>query len=135
MAKRKYRRYADEFRASAVLMAEAAGWPGTDGAVPRVSDSVGVPQSTLRGWLTKKHNPPPAEVRVRKKVDFEAAIELELEAILSEMGHTRQDAPYNQLATAFGIMFDKLQLLRGGATANINQRVAVLQWGDANPSA
>ena len=49
---------------------------------------------------------------------------------MAEMGLTVSDATFQQLATAFGILFDKVQLLEGGPTENINQRVLVLDFGD-----
>jgi transposase-like protein len=49
---RQRRRYNDDFRASATLMLEAAGYPGRDGALSQVSGHLSVPRSTLRGWFT-----------------------------------------------------------------------------------
>lgn len=40
-------KYDDEFRASAVLMLEAAGYPDTEGALARVSELLGVPARIL----------------------------------------------------------------------------------------
>lgn len=56
-AKRK--RFNDDFRASAVLMLEATGYPEKKGGLTQVSTHLGVPLSTLRGWFTAERNPPP----------------------------------------------------------------------------
>lgn len=123
-------RYTDEFRANVVLMLEAAGYTGDketskDGSLSAVSRRTDVPLSTLRRWFIKQQNPPPAELVNKKRIDFEQAITAEMSAILEEMGSAREDAPYNHLATAFGILFDKYQLLTGGATANENKQVLI----------
>ena len=127
MAKRAWTSYTDEFRASAVLMLEAAGYTGNGkgrkGALARVSGNVKVPVSTLRSWYIGIHNPPPTKVSTRKKLDLIEAISIELDSILDEMNIKRRDASYGQLATAFGIMTDKRQILTGGPTENINQNI------------
>jgi hypothetical protein len=50
----------------------------------------------------------------------------EMRAIFGEMHEARPDATYQQLATAYGILFDKTQLLTGGPTENVNQRGAMV---------
>lgn len=112
----KRRRYDDEFRASAVLMLEAAGYPGREGALSRVGGHLDVPLSTLRGWFTGAHNPPPAEVRKGKRIDLREAIRAELAGIFPAMAERRQEATYRELATAAGILIDKDQLLSGQPT-------------------
>jgi transposase-like protein len=68
MARRK--RYTDEFRASAVLMLEAAGYPETEGALSRVADHLGMHYQTLSRWFRAIQNPPPRELVQEKKEDF-----------------------------------------------------------------
>lgn len=131
----KYR-YTDVFRASAVLMLEAAGYTGNGGgrkgALMTVAKELKMPHSTLRGWYLREKNPPPAELKREKKIDFVVALEQELGHILNEMGIKRQDATYSQLATAAGIFFDKRQLLTGGPTENIDQRIVKFVFSDEN---
>jgi transposase-like protein len=118
----KRRRYTDDFRASVVLMLEAAGYPDRKGALMAVSRKSKVPHPTLSRWYRKIQNPPPNDLVQHKKIDFEQAIEEEMTAILKAMQEARPDAYYTHLATAFGIMFDKRQLLTGGSTENVNQQ-------------
>ena len=113
---KQYRRYDDEFRASAVLMLEAAGYPEREGGLSQVAGHLDVPLSTLRGWFTGAHNPPPAKVRNQKKIDLREAIREELAGIFPAMAEKRQDATYRELATAAGILIDKDQLLSGQPT-------------------
>lgn len=113
---RKRTRYDDAFRASAVLMLEAAGYPDREGALSQVSGRLGVPLSTLRGWFNGSHNPPPAQLRNEKKLDLVQAIKDELGEIFPALGGARQDANYRELVTAVGILTDKLQLLTGQPT-------------------
>ena len=113
----KRKRYDDEFRTSAVLMLEAAGYPGHEGALSRVAGHLGgVPLSTLRGWFHGTRNPPPAQLRNEKRLDLREAIREELAGIFPAMAEKRQDATYRELATAAGILIDKDQLLGGHPT-------------------
>ncbi len=68
MAKRK--RYTDEYRASAVVMLEAAGYPDQEGALSRVADHLGMHHQTLVRWFKSAQNPPPRELVLEKREDF-----------------------------------------------------------------
>jgi hypothetical protein len=110
------RRYDDKFRASAVVMLEAAGYPDRDGALANTSRRLKVPHNTLRNWFHAKRNPPPSELRREKKLDLVQAIKDELIDLFPDMANARQDASYRDMATAAGILIDKLQLLTGEPT-------------------
>jgi len=110
------KRYDDKFRASAIVMLQAAGWPDEKGALTSVAKHLGIPLATLSRWAKEKNNPPPTEVVTEKKGDLTALIDTEIRGIFGEMPNARKDAPYNHLAIAFGILADKLQLLTGGPT-------------------
>jgi hypothetical protein len=97
-------------------MLEAAGYPGRVGALSQVASHIKVPESTLRGWFSGAHNPPPAKVRAEKRFDLLEAIQGELAAIFPAMANRREDATYKELATAAGILVDKEQLLTGQPT-------------------
>ena len=110
------RRYDDKFRASAVVMLEAAGYPDKVGALARVSKATGAPPSTLSGWFKRSSNPPPSDIRDEKELDLVQALKDELTAIFPAMAGVREDASYRELAISAAIMIDKLQLLKGGPT-------------------
>lgn len=112
---RRKRRYDDKFRASAVVMLQAAGYPGTKGALRRVATHLKMPESTLHSWANGS-NPAPSDIRCEKKEDLTGYILAELGAILGEMPNARSEASFRDLAVAFGIMTDKLQLLTGEPT-------------------
>lgn len=138
MSKRK--RYTDDFRAGAVLMLQAAGYPDTEGALSLVSRKLNVPRTTLRRWFHEQQNPPPSDLVHEKKLDLVAAIREEIAAVLGEMPEARADADYRTLATALGILVDKLQLLEGRPTERTEQTGAVQvnvryvdQAGQAHP--
>lgn len=127
----KRKRYTDDFRASAVLMLEAAGYPGKEGALSQVAGQLGVPRSTLQGWFNGTRNAPPPELRHKKKLDLVEAIRDELAAIFPALEGPRNNATYRELVTAVGILTDKLQLLTGQPTErqelNVNdQRERIL---------
>ena len=116
-------RYSDDFRAGAVLMAEADGWPTNKGAMSRVAARLGVNERTLRRWATGESNPPPDKNVRAKKLDLEKVIRKELASAFEEMGRARQDASYRDLGTVVGILFDKLQLLSGEPTQSVTHIV------------
>jgi hypothetical protein len=97
-------------------MLEAQGYPDKKGALSSVSAHLNVPLSTLRGWYSTQHNPPPTEIRDEKKGDLVALIKTELEAAFSELPNARSGAGYKDIGTVIGILVDKLQLLEGNPT-------------------
>lgn len=119
MSKRQPK-YDDKYRASAVIMLEAQGYPNVEGALTSVSRHLGVPLTTLNRWYHAKNNPPPSELVTEKRIEFKEAIKKELQEILGAMPTARGDASYKDLATSFGIMLDKLQLLENKPT-NISE--------------
>ena len=120
----KQPKYDDEFRASALVMLEAAGYPDTLGAMERVAGHLGVPGRTLRRWYTGQSNPPPDKVVARKKIDLTQAVRHELSAIFADMEAKRGEASYRDLTIAAGVLIDKQQLLEGKPTGIIEDRVS-----------
>lgn len=117
MAKRK--QYDDKFRASAVVMLEAAGYPNEKGALTRVADHLGVPARTLSRWFHGEQNPPPDQTVSEKKGELRDYIKAELNGLFLAMPGVRPDATYKDLATAAGILIDKLQLLENKPTERV----------------
>jgi transposase-like protein len=112
-------RYTDEFRAQAVVMLEAAGYPDNKGALVRVAQRLGIKHQTLSRWGRQAQNPPPPEMVQRKSFDLVQALRDEIQSILQEMPNARPDADYRELGTVLGIVVDKLQLIEGKATERI----------------
>lgn len=117
----KRRRYTDDFRASTVLMLEAAGYPDTKGALQQVADNVGVAAMTISRWFHASNNPPPNELVTIKREDILNLIKKQLHRALTEMDKTADDADYRSLATAAGILTDKMELLEGRATERVER--------------
>jgi transposase-like protein len=113
---RNRKRYDDKFRASAVVMLEAAGYPDQKGALEQVAKQLSVPRPTLHRWFKGKNNPPPPELVTEKRADLKALIEDEIYGVLANMKDAREFAEYRELGTVFGILVDKLQLLKGKPT-------------------
>lgn len=114
MAKRKS--YDDKFRASAVVMLEAAGYPDKKGALVEVAKHLGVPHPTLSRWYNAQRNPPPDELVQEKRRELKDLLADELDAIFRAMPNARENASYRDLGTVAGILFDKKQLLEGKPT-------------------
>lgn len=111
-------KYTDKFRASAVVMLLAAGWPEQKGAQSRVSKHLGVPRNTLVRWAKRANNPPPSEL-VQEKVKSHIEMLEELRVLLlQDMIANYEEAPFNHQATAYGILTDKQRLLMGESTDN-----------------
>lgn len=116
MAKRERRRYDDKFRASALLLLEAAGYPNKDGALATVSKNIGVPHNTLRNWFHGERNPVPSDVRQEKREELSDLLRNEIDGALGAMKGARDGASYRDLGTVAGILIDKLQLITGKPT-------------------
>ena len=110
-------------------MLEAAGYPDQKGALVAVAKNVKIPYQTLSRWARGVQNPAPHQVVHEKKVTLIDLLESEIRAIYAEMPNARSDASYRDLGTVNGILHDKLQLLTGGPTANINQQI-LMKWAD-----
>lgn len=129
MAKRK--RYTDKFRSTAVIMLEAQGYPDKKGALTKVANHLKVPARTLSRWFNREQADPPDILVNEKRGDLAALIEGELNKAIHAMDDARPDASYRDLATATGILVDKLQLLTGQATSReeVTSRVKVIDYG------
>lgn len=114
--KRPRRRYDDKFRASAVVMLEAAGYPDRKGALEQTAKHLHVPNTTIHGWFNAIHNPPPSDVRTEKRGEIADIIRSEIYAALEEAPNARPEASYRDLITGAAILVDKLQLLEGKPT-------------------
>lgn len=119
----KRKRYDDKFRASAVIMLEAQGYPNVKGALVKVAEHIGVPHQTLHRWYHEKNNPAPHELVQEKRIDFLEAIKQEMAGILGDMPQARKDASYKDLGVVLGILAEKKQLLEGEPTS-INENRA-----------
>lgn len=119
---RQRRRYDDKFRASAVVMLEAAGYPDKKGALEQTTKACKVPESTLRGWYNETHNPPPAKLRAEKRLEIADIIRNEIYAALGAAPDARPEASYRDLITGAAILVDKLQLLQGKPTGIVENR-------------
>lgn len=109
-------RYTDQYRASAVLMLEAAGYPDRPGALMSVANHLHVPHATLSRWARSIQNPPPPELVHEKRLDVVAELTDLLGLTLAAAKGTVNEASNKELATAIGIYIDKLQLLSGKPT-------------------
>lgn len=129
MAKRP--RYDDKFRANAVVLLEAAGYPNKPGALASTARRLGVPDMTLSRWAKRQNNPAPNELVSEKRVELADLLRAEIRNALGAMDEARPDASYRDLATSIGIMTDKLQLLTGEPTDNNRTRI-VIEYADTD---
>jgi transposase-like protein len=118
-------RYDDKFRASAVVMLEAAGYPDRKGALSQVSKHLGVPIPTLTRWVTGAQNPAPNDLVTKNRIELSDLLDTELVAAFEAAKGVRSEASYRDLMTGIGILVDKRQLLRGEPTQTTNQRIVV----------
>lgn len=120
----KRRSYDDEFRASAVLMLEAAGYPGTPGALQRVADQLSRPGEkmharTLSRWFHAEQNPPPDKMVSDKKRDFVEQL-LAIRGLAAEKIEERIDEyEPRELTGLLKISSELAELLQGKPTRRI----------------
>ncbi len=115
MAKRKP--YDDKFRATAVIMLEAAGYPEKKGALQKTADNLGIQARTLSRWFNGEQNPPPDQTVSEKRDELADLLDKEIRAALQEMDDARTEASYRDLGTVLGILVDKKQLITGKPTS------------------
>lgn len=120
--KRPRRRYDDKFRASAVVMLEAAGYPDKEGALMTVARHLGMPHNTLRNWYHAERNPPPSELRQDIKKSLSEMLEDIAYKLIEAMPGKVLDASLQQTATSMAIAIDKMQLLSGKPTDIVENR-------------
>lgn len=113
----KRNNYDDKFRASAVVMLQAAGYPNEKGALTRIANHLHIPARTLSRWFNGEQNPPPDQTVNEKKGELTDWMRSEIYAALKEMSAARQEASYRDLGTVVGILTDKMQLLSGEPTS------------------
>ena len=118
MAKRRH--YDDKFRASAVVMLEAAGYPDKKGALAQVAAHCGVPEPTLHRWAREKNNPPPSDVVNEKRGELTDLLRDLAYKLVAAMPDKIGEAGLQQQGTTLGIVIDKLQLLEGKATERVD---------------
>jgi hypothetical protein len=113
MPKRKS--YDDKFRASVVVMLEAAGYPNTKGALQRVADHVHVPAMTISRWFKRTNNAPPHELVTEKRGDladlFEDAAHLYINHSVKR--DVIEETKGKDAIMAAAVAVDKMRLLRG----------------------
>lgn len=117
MAKRKS--YDDKFRASAVVMLQAQGYPANKYKLEEVAKHLGVPSRTLRRWFTGTNGKPPDDIVREEK----RALADRLEALAHKLVDTAfkiaddtDEVSIQQVVTSLGIVIDKNQLLKGEPT-------------------
>lgn len=114
-------RYATEDKAKALALLKSNG-----GNLKRTARQIGVPPATLRMWRNDPEDAAPAELREQKEAELESHLEsialryakaLDNDATVMAIVASRDPS---KLAIVLGIAVEKIQLLRGKPTANIN---------------
>lgn len=113
-----YTVYPDEFKASALALLDANGYPKTKGALKRTARDLEMPHQTLSVWARDRAKVP-AKVSAVKKFNLQEALINELELALEAMHEKRHSADYKALVVAIGILTDKLQLIKGEPTSRV----------------
>ena len=129
---RQRRRYDDKFRASAVVMLEATGYPDIEGGLTQTAKHLGIPINTLKGWFTREHNPPSAQLRNEKKADLVIELENVAYLLVRAIPGKIDEASLQQVATSMAIAIDKMQLLKGQPTLII-ELAQLLKDGTLTP--
>lgn len=110
-------KYGDEFKASSVLMLQAAGYPERPNAMRDVERATGVHRKTLLRWWRNETGAPPEEVVERERLNLLEEFEKLIGISLGFAAEAAEVAGYKDLLIGIGILFDKRQLLQGEPTA------------------
>ena len=119
-------KYSDEYRATAIAMLEAEGYPDNKYAVQRVADYLARQKPsphvrTLRLWFNRKNNPAPEKLIQEKKGELNARIQSAMDLYIEHIGMRDivDETSAGEAAKVFGILFDKSRLLEDKSTENI----------------
>lgn len=113
---RVVRYYTEQERQNAVAVYDNTG------NLELASETLGIPKSTLHGWLQDPSYP--SDVRIKKAQSLADKFENAAHTFIDLAVKKAKKAPVNHLATAAGIAVDKMQLLRGqptNITANVER--------------
>lgn len=133
MAKRtnkKRQNYTDEFRATAVAAAIAAGYPSIKGALSRTAGQLKVSHQLLRNWCTSHQNPPPQNLLQLKKQDLRVLFMDEIYNAAGVLPSKRNNASYSQLVLAIATMYDKVRLIDNMPTVIISALPELTELAD-----
>jgi len=123
MAKRRH--YSDKFKAGALVMLQAQGYPENARALEGVARHLRIPGRTLRRWFTGENGRPPDEVVLESKKELAELFEDEIRQIMRVAEFVREDANYRDLITSAAILTDKRELLHGKPTERSQQQISV----------
>lgn len=114
--RRKRKQYSERDKAEGLAVLEANG-----GNVYKAAKELGINESTLRVWVNAReaYGETLKGLRESAQKKLSELLETEVRDILSAMTTARDNASYKELATAAGILIDKLQLLEGKATERV----------------
>lgn len=110
--------YSDEFRAMAVALLYAAGYPQVRGVLKRTAESLGVPPATLSHWARGEQHPPPAQLLQQKQSELMDVLRHEIDRALAYMPDKIDEAKYLDLVRAIEILIKRIEGLRG--TENVS---------------
>lgn len=120
------RRYSDEERANALAALAANG-----GNVEKTARELTIPETTLRQWANGHCHPEATQLSERKKGPLSDHLETVAYALAGDLSdpERRKNAKFSEVAVAFGIVVDKMQVLRGqpssiSETLSDHERVA-----------
>lgn len=112
-------RYSDDYRASAILMLRASGYPERRGALMEVANHLGISHQVLGRWFRRESNPPPQKIVQIKKGDIVSMLKQQLVQAINALPDALPDADYFDIGRVVGILIDKMQLLDGEATERV----------------
>lgn len=111
--------YTTEYRAAAIVLMQAEGWPQERGAIARAARTLGIPAATLASWGEQEMSDWHAKraegekIRQAKRREIIEQIETALLQILPSLVDSIEGASLRDKAVAVGILADKLAILSG----------------------
>ena len=126
-----YKKYTPDERANFVAYLLLNGYPNKPGSLRFTQRKTGVDKGQLRRWLDFPDKWCGSFENIEEKMNnLGVIIDKELEEIFEQMKGKREGATYSQLATAAGILLDKMLVLQNKPTS-INENRGVVDWMSA----
>jgi transposase-like protein len=123
---RPYADYSIERKAEVLALIEA-----NNGNIDQTARETGIPHQTIRFWFANKQRF--SNVQTRKLKDLDIKLDRNVHKLLDSIeDHDLETSSLSQKASAFGIVFDKLQLVRNlptsiNATLDSDSLVSLLE--------
>lgn len=130
------RKYTDKFKAGAIELLKAAGYPQRTSAAEEVARHLKMPVRTLKKWRfdgihygDRVAERGMEELQEQTRQELTDLFEMTIRSALEDMKLKQEDATYRDLAWAAAVFLDKVRLMNDKPTQNVQQAITFERRG------